>query len=467
MLINLIILIIISFISYKICDKSFHEKEELKNSSKITIIIFRISFILCNLITAFIILYILFPINNYDIYFWKFFLTLFSSYFFYFLPFYLIYNLYAHTTSKKIYKILGTFFGYLIISNITYRFFNNSYEQSIFSIYFYFSYSNILEYLAFIGDIFNGINGAYTAVDNISSLLVYPILKKGKLINRTDTSIKKDLEDINNKISTEENKLNELNEKDNELLKDYENNKTIKAYDDSFFKTKNSLLESKQKIKKSLHRLKSIQISYEYQFDVTSKKENINKEKGFISSIIKIIKIAQGFIFLISAIIRVITQDYSYYNYPLDLNEKSSIYGLLKTPYLPFSDGFITFVEQVYSLAIIFVLFSSNFSVSKSRIMECIFYVFSYMKKDKSSYYDIQMLIFSFLIFSYYLICNLLIVNCMKYIYFREKLHVYLFPGFDFENLHWYYDCPYVLAASFFIIKEIVEYTNIVTPKKD
>ena len=113
-------------------------------------------------------------------------------------------------------------------------------------------------------------------------------MKKGKLINRTDTSIKKDLEDINNKISTEENKLNELNEKDNELLKDYENNKTIKAYDDSFFKTKNSLLESKQKIKKSLHRLKSIQISYEYQFDVTSKKENINKEKGFISSIIKI-----------------------------------------------------------------------------------------------------------------------------------------------------------------------------------
>ena len=180
-----------------------------------------------------------------------------------------------------------------------------------------------------------------------------------------------------------------------------------------------------------------------------------------------IIKIVQGFIFLFSAIARVLTQDYSYYNYPFDLNEKSSIYDLLKKPYLPFSDGFINFVEQVYSLAIIFILFSSNFSVSRDRIMACISYVFSYLKENKSRYYDVQMLVFSFMIFSYYLICGLLIVNCMKYIYFREKLHKYLFPGFDFKNLHWYYDCPYVLSASFFIIKEIVEYSNIVTPKKD
>ena len=55
----------------------------------------------------------------------------------------------------------------------------------------------------------------------------------------------------------------------------------------------------------------------------------------------------------------------------------------------------------------------------------------------------------------------------MKYIHFRDRLHRYLFPGIDFENLHWYYDCPYILTASFFIVKEIVEYSNIISPKQD
>jgi hypothetical protein len=55
----------------------------------------------------------------------------------------------------------------------------------------------------------------------------------------------------------------------------------------------------------------------------------------------------------------------------------------------------------------------------------------------------------------------------MKYIHFRDRLHKYLFPNFDFENLHWHYDGPYVLAAAFFIVKEIVEYSNIITPKKE
>ena len=54
----------------------------------------------------------------------------------------------------------------------------------------------------------------------------------------------------------------------------------------------------------------------------------------------------------------------------------------------------------------------------------------------------------------------------MKYTNFRDKLYRYLFPGFDFENLHWYYDCSYVLGASFFIVKEIVEYSTIVSQKK-
>ena len=105
-----------------------------------------------------------------------------------------------------------------------------------------------------------------------------------------------------------------------------------------------------------------------------------------------------------------------------------------------------------------------NWSVSRDRIMECISYIFSYLK-NKITWYDVQLLIVSVMIFSYYLICGLLVVNSMPNVIFKDKLHRYLFPGFDFENLHWYYDCPYVLSVSFFIMKEIVEYSNIISVK--
>ena len=129
MVINIIILIIISFISYKICSKSFLEKVESKNIRKSTIIIFQISFILCNLIISFIILYIILPVNNFDLILWKLFLSFFSFFFFYFLPFYLIYDLYDHNNKLWIYQTISTFVFYLISSNIIYRFFNRTYEK--------------------------------------------------------------------------------------------------------------------------------------------------------------------------------------------------------------------------------------------------------------------------------------------------------------------------------------------------
>ena len=466
MVINLIILIIISLISYKICNKSFLEKEELKGINRWTVIIFQISFILSNLVITFIILYIIFPVKNYDITLWKIFLIFFSFFFFYFLPFYLIFNLYDRSNKIGMYKIVGTYAFYLISSNITYRFFNSSYEKSVFKFDFYYNYSNILEYLAFIGDLFNGVSCAYNAVNNISSLLVYPLLKRRKLVNNTDSSIKKNLEEVNSKIFAEEAKLNELNLEENELKKDSKNNEN-----NTPFKEKpKEVSKSRQKLEKNLQKLKSIQLSYEFQLDVTTKKEDRIKQNDIITIIFNIIKIIQGFVFLVTGIMRCFLMDYSYYNYPINLEEKSSIHELLRTPYIKFvhfSDGFIIFIEQVYSLTIIFIMFAMNLSVIRDRLMLCISYVFSYLKENKTRYYDVQMLAFSFLIFSYYLVCGLLIVNSMKYIHFRDRLHRYLFPGFDFENLHWYYDCPYVLAASFFIVKEIVEYSNIISTKID
>ena len=462
MVINIIILAIISYISYMICNKSFLLKEEFKNAEQTTIIIFQISFILSNLVITFILLYMLFPVNNFDLLLWKSFLTLFSFFFFYFVPFYLIYKTFDHSNKQGLNKIIYIYMFYLISSNIIYRFFNFSYEKSLFKFGFYFSYSNILEFLAFIANIFNAVNGAYNAVTNISSLLIYPILKKLKLLKNNDASIKKNLDEINSQIYAEEARLNELNIESGELKKDSEKN-------NSNIKSNKSLNDSKKNVMNKLHELKSIQMSYEFQLKVTTKKENEFQDKSIITIIINLIKIIQGFSFLFSGAVRCFTMDYTYYNQPLDLNEKSIIYNILKAPYLKFlhfPDGFIIFIEQVVSISLILMIFSFNYSVSKDRLMDCINYVFSYFKKSKSTN-DIKLIFFSFFIFSYYLICGLLVVNSMKYIHFRDRLHKYLFPDFDFENLHWYYDGPYILGAAFFIVKEIVEYSNIVSQKKD
>ena len=461
MVINIILLGIISYACYILCNKSFLVKEEFKNVEHSTIIIFQISFILSNLVISFIMLYAIFPINTFDMFLWKFFLTLFSFYFFYFLPFYLIYKTFD-SNKKGLNKIIYIYIFYLVSSNIIYRFFNFSYEKSIFKFGFYFSNSNILEYLAFIANLFNAISCAYNAVTNISSLLIYPILKKKKLLKNNDASIKKNLDDINSQIDSEEARLNELNIESNELKKESEKN-------NNNLTRRKSLKDSKKNVINKLNELKSIQISYEFQLNVKTKKENEIQDKSIITIIINLIKIIQGLAFLYSGAVRCFTLDYSYFSQPLDLNEKSIFYNLLKAPYfkfLHFSDGFISFLEQAYSLILVFMIFSTNFSVSKDRLMNCINYVFSFFKKNKKTN-DVEIIFFSFFIFSYYLICGLLVVNSMKYIYFRDKLHKYLFPGFDFENLHWHYDGPYVLGAAFFIVKEIVEYSNIVSPKKD
>ena len=472
MVINLIILIIIGFISCKIGKKSFLDKKELKSISKWTKIIFQISFVLSNLIITFIILYILLPLNQYDIILWKSFLIFVSFFFFYFLPFYLLYNLYDANKKVEKYKIFCIYIFYLISSNILYRFFNRTYEKSIFEINFYYNYSNILEYLAFLLDIFNGANFAYTSVNNISSFLIYPLLKKRKFIYDTDSSIKKNLEEINHKIFEEEAKLNELNLEKNELIKNFgqkKNNNNKDKDNDNFTNRAKIVSETRQNVEKKLQELKNIKLSYEFKLNIITQKENKIKQKDIITIIINIIKIFQGFIFLFSGAIRAFSMDYSYYNYPINLEEKSSIYELLKSPYLfiHFSDWFIILVEQVYSLIIIFMLFLFNLSASEDRILVCISYAFSYLKENKNKYYDAQILLFSIFAFSYYLVCGLLIVNSMKFINFRDRLYRYLFPGFDFENLHWYYDCSYVLAASCFIVKEIVEYSNISSQKKN
>ena len=470
MLLNLVISFIIGFICYIISNNSFLAKEELKGIKIWTKIIFRISFILSNLVTTYIVLYIIFPVNKYDLLLWKLFLTFFSFFFFYSLPFYLIYTLFDYNTKEGRYKISITYICYLISSNIIYRFFNGTYETSIFKLNFYWNYSNILEYLAFIGDLFNGVSCAYNAVNNISSLLIYPILKRRKFVKNTDASIKKNLDDINHEIINEEDKLNKLNLEKDQLIKDTEKNKNNDTTRKFLRKRTKEILESSQNIEKKINRLKSFQLNYEFQLDVTTKKENINKEKDLITIIINIIKIIQGLVFLFSGIFRTLFMDYSFYSIPVNLDEKSSIHELLKTPYIKFinvSEGFISFVEIAYSLSLVFIMFSTNLSVARDRITYCISYVFSYLKEDKSRFYDVQMLFFSVMIFSYYLICGLLVVNSMKYIHFKDRLHRYLFPGFDFENIHWYYDCPYVLAASFFIVKEIVEYSNIISTKID
>ncbi len=449
-IVTIILLCLIGGACFYLCDKIFFYKEEVKKSSSMTRIVFRTSFIMSNLILAFVIFQVILTINETDLKLWRLFLFIISIFFYYFLPFYLIYNLFDHSTKKGILQISGVFLLHLILSNVLYKFFKRSYEESIFEFNFYFNYLKILEYLAFIGDLFNGVSGAYNAVNNISSFFVYPLLKKRNLIKEDNTEIKKKLEEVNDKISLEQIKLNELNEK---------TQSDIGSSDQS------TLSQSQRSIQSEMDKLKNLQLLYEYKLGVGTRKNEKAKQEGKVTKVINIIKVVQGFVFLSTAFLRCLTLDYSFFNTPVDLKEDSIIQTIHKFSLIKFSKGFINFIEQTISLTLVFVLFGMNWSVSRDRIMEIISFVFSYLK-NKLTWYDVQLLIVSVMIFSYYLICGLLVVNSMPNVVFKDKLHRYLFPGFDFEHLHWYYDCPYVLAATFFIAKEIIEYFNIIISVK-
>ena len=443
MVISIILLIIVGGISYYVANKVFFTKEEVIKSNPITKAIFRISFVISNLILAFDILQLILTTSKSNLSLWKFLLIVFSIFFYYLLPLYLSYNLFDHNKLEGILKIIGVFFLHLILSNILYRFFKGTYEESIFEFNFYVNHLKILEYLAFIGDLFNGVSGAYNAVNNVSSFIVYPLLKKKNLINPDNSGIKKKLEEINDKISNKQNELNDL----------IESNST------------STLSQSKMSVQSELDKLKNIQQSYEYQLGVGTKKSEKSKQDGKITKLINMIKAVQGCVFVTSAFLRVLTLDYKMLNEPVDLKEVSIVQTIHKFLFFKFSLGFINFIEQTVSLTLVFVLFGMNWSVSRDRIMECISYVFSYLK-NKKTWYDVQLLIVCVMIFSYYLICGLLVTNSMLNAMFKHKLHTYLFPGFDFESLHFYYDVPYVLAATVFILKEIIEYSNIISVKK-
>jgi hypothetical protein len=224
-----------------------------------------------NLILSFDILQLILPINNLDLLLWKFFLIIFSIFFYYFLPFYLFYNLFDHSNLKGIYQTIGIFILHLILSNILYKFFKGTYEESIFEFNFYINHLKILEYLAFLGDIFNGISGAYTAVTNISSFLIYPLLNRKNLINQNNLDIKKKLEEINDKISLQQIKLNELMGGKNDELE--MNNNSLNTMASS-----STLSQSQKSIKSELDSLNSVKLSYEYQLGIGTRKKEKSKQ---------------------------------------------------------------------------------------------------------------------------------------------------------------------------------------------
>ena len=458
MVISLILLSIIGGISFYSCRKIFFDKEEVIKSNSLSKIILQITFVMSNLILSFVIIQLILTINESNLKLWKFFHFIICTFFYYSLPFYLIYNLFDNSKIKGILQIIGVFLLHLILSNILYRFFKGTYEESLFEFNFYINELNILEYLAFIGDLFNGVSGAYNAVNNISSFLIYPLLKRRNLINPDNSDTKKKLEEINDKISLNQLKLNELSEGKNSDLE--KNNPSINKS-----KTISSFSESQKILQNELRRLKSIQLSYEYQLDVGKRKDEKSKQDGKIKKILNLVKVIQGFVFISSAYLRILTLDYSEFNLPVDLKEGSIVKTIHNFSLIKFPNFFIEFIEKTISLTLVFVLFGMNWSVSRDRIMGCISFVFSHLK-DKTARYNVQLLIVCIMIFSYYLICGILVANSMPNAIFKDKLHRYLYPGFDFENIHWYYDCPYVLAASFFIVKEIVEYSNIISTKQ-
>ena len=438
MVIILIILGLIGGLCFYLCNKVFGTNEQISHSKLITKIIFQFSFILSNFFLSCIILMVLnvdsFQTNESNLYLWKLFLIVFSIFFYYLLPLYLIYNFFKHQTLKNYLFIALAYIIYLFISNIFYKFFNFSFRDNIFDFNFYTNYFKILEFLAFIGDLINSINGAYNAVNNFSSFLIYPFLKKKKYFQtNVDSELKKKLEEITDQISLKTNQISIQNSK---LLTD------------------------------EIENLKKTKTSFEQQLGVGSSKEQKSKILGIIIILINIIKGFLGFYYIFSSTLRCLTFDYLELNKPIDTSSESIVDTINKFSFIKFSENFRRFIERIISLFLIILCFIWGTSVSKDRILGCFNYFYNIVKKKYNWVEnDLFVVFLCILISSYYLILGLLVVNTLPHLNSQDQLHKNLFSGFDYSKLQWYYDCPYVLTASFLIVKEIIEYSNFIENK--
>lgn len=443
MIIILIAVLAISVASYFVCDLYFKKNETVKQINLVARIIFSTTLILSNLFISCIILLVFnidsFQSNTTDLYLWKIFLILLCFIFFYLLPFYFLLKIIDYKTNKGIIKIIYIYSLYLILSNIIYNFYKGIHEQKIFDINFYFNYIKILEFLSFLGNIIQAINCSYNHITNLSILLIYPILKKLHVIEKKDDSIKKKISDVNDEISLRESKLNEKNNNNNKIIMD------------------------------EIESLKSVQLSYEYQLNTGTRKEQKSQvlQEVKFNEILSLIKIIQALYFLINNFLRFFIFDYTSYTRPIDINKASFIRVISGFLFLSFSDGFIKFSEQVYSIILVILLFNYNIDVSDSRIIGSISVIFSWMKNyiKKSNIFELEIILSCVFISSYYIVTGLFVVNSIIYFSFQDKLRRILFTDFDYEKMCWYYDCLYVLACSFFIVKEVIEYTSIINVK--
>lgn len=466
MLLIIIILSIVAGLSFYLCNRYFDKNETVKQSQLITRIIFMVTLILSNLFIFCIILLVLnvdsFQTKSSNILFWNIFLVVFTICFYYLIPLYFFFSFINWKTLKGILSITGLYFLYLILSNIIYNFYRDNQEKYLFDFGFYTSYTKLLEYLSFFGNIISATNCSYNHVFNVSIFLVYPLLKKNNLINKRDDEIKKRLENINDQISLKETKLIEMIEMNNKSTVSTDSNNSLDI--------SSSILSMPlaKSIQSEIDSLKSVQLSYEYQLGIGAKKEKNSKYEGIVMFIVAQIKIVQSLFFIITNVIRCLTYDYEYFNKPVDLNRKSFVKVASSFSFFTIPEGLIKFVEQLISLVLVFMLFVFNISVSDTRIIGCISVIFTSLKDKvkKNNFIDLELIVACICISSYYLVCGLFVVNSMPHFDFQDKLHRILFPGFDYGKICWYYDCPYVLGLSFFVTKEIIEYSNIIIINK-
>ena len=207
-------------------------------------------------------------------------------------------------------------------------------------------------------------------------------------------------------------------------------------------------------------------MSLELQLGIRSRKEEKSKVSGIINILISIIKGFLGFYYIFSSTLRCLTFDYSELNKPVDPSSESIVDTLNKFSFIKFSDSFRRFIERIISLVLVILCFVWGTSVSKDRILGCFSYIYNIVKQKYNWIQnDLFVVFLCILISSYYLILGLLVVNTLPHMNSKDQLHKNLFSGFDYSQLQWYYDCPYVLTASFLIVKEIIEYSNLIGNK--
>ena len=401
--------------------------------------------------------------------FWNMSIWIYMNLLYFLIPFqfitYILDNSFKNILYNKIkfYSLIVIYIAYLVITNLFYFFLKSSNDGISFN--FYFSFSNITEYLGFISIIISSILSSYGSVQLIFSFIYFPFFKSRYYENKYNDKIKR-LSSITQQLNINSIEMGEgfksTNNKEN-----YNNTYFLSSSDNlktgelSRGRIKNELIyfndELKIEIKMILEKNKYNDRFFNENYNEDERKHSVLVIKYTILKFFGRVLAFYSLYRILNTAKNLLFSDYN--NINLTLREDALnivdwvVMAIAFIFRLQFTEVYYTVVEQYFSLLIVSIVILTNlrsFLIMLQFIYLKLTKVFKKIKLSKT----LQILFLTYLCCLFYITSTLFLISNLPLKYRTEIAKFY--GNIDFSLQKLYYDKIYIVFTLIFIVIEII-----------